>query len=90
MTYNIVLALDSSMDISEKKYKDLIELCNEYKVFILISNNKFKNLSNTQNVTLLDFSNILKDNKDYLMKDNIHLTDKGNKALINFLSNNLK
>lgn len=90
MTYNIVLALDSSMDISEKKYKDLIELCKDYKVFILISNNKFKNLSNTQNVTLLDFSNIIKDNKDYLMKDNIHLTDKGNKALINFLSNNLK
>lgn len=80
LDYNIVFLFDSSFEINNDQYKELIELCKDHEIYIL-SNNK-----DITGVKIIDFTTI----DNYYMADKIHLTDEGNKELSNILKESIK
>mgnify|MGYP004654188937 FL=1 len=89
LTNKIVLALDNTMKMSTKDYMDLIKLCSDKKVYILFINKPIEELEKKENVEILNFSEEIEKHKEYLMTDEIHLTEEGNKALSEFLKEKL-
>jgi len=91
LTYKIVFAFDSSLSLSKSEYQELIDLCNDNEIYILLTN-KNKELLNTdyKNVTFINFFEEIQNNPNYLMADKIHLTTEGNKALSQILKNSIK
>ena len=90
LSNKIVIAFDNSTIISTKEYQELIELCKDSKVYLVSSGKPLDSLGNYENVTIINFYNKIKKNKDYLMADGIHLTEKGNEALNKLLNDTLK
>lgn len=88
LNYNVVFAFDNMAKLSKKNYKELIEMCKDKKVYTLKTNNQ--NLDLGSDVTIIDFYNELQNHKEYLMLDNIHLTEEGNKALSKILKESIK
>ncbi len=90
LTNNIIFVLDSDAFISKEKYIELINICKDKKVYILVldakQENSFKDL---KNVTILDFYQEIAKNSDYLMSDRKHLNEKGNLALKEFLKDKI-
>ena len=86
----IVLAFDNSTVISIKEYQELIELCKNSKLYIVSSGKPLNSLGSYSNVTVINFYTQIQKNKDYLMADGIHLTEKGNTALNKILESSLK
>lgn len=85
INHNIVFLFDNSFKLTTKEYNEIIELCNNYNIYIisLNSNINSNNIIN-DNVKVVDFYKEIKNN-NYLMPDNIHLNSNGNKALNNIL-----
>ena len=90
LSKKIVLAFDNSTVISTKEYQELIELCKDSNLYIVASGKPLDSLGNYSNVTIINFYSKIQKNKDYLMADGIHLTEKGNKALLNMLEKTIK
>lgn len=90
LSNEIVFAFDNSTVISTKEYQELIELCKDSKIYILSSGKPLDSLGNYDNVTIINFYGKIQKNKDYVMADGIHLTEKGNEALNKILKKNLK
>lgn len=90
LSNEIFIALDDDIIISNEEYEELINLCPNQKIYILATSKPLNNLTNNKNVTIINFYKEIKKNKDYLLKDGIHLTEKGNNALINLLKTKLK
>lgn len=88
LNYNVVFAFDSIANLKEEDYKVLIEVCKDRKVYILKTNNQTLDLDNE--VTIIDYYNELQNHKEYLMPDNIHLTEDGNKALSELLKESIR
>lgn len=89
LTNNVVFAFDSSVDLTEEEYNNLIELLDGRKIYILLMNDT--NVDNDlSNVQIIDFYNEISNHPEYIMVDKIHLTPAGNQALINILEENLK
>ena len=76
--------------ISIKEYQELIELCKNSKLYIVSSGKPLNTLGSYSNVTIINFYSQIQKNKDYLMADGIHLTEKGNNALNKILESSLK
>lgn len=87
LNYNVVFAFDSIANLSVEEYKILIELCKDRNVYVLKINNKILDLDSE--VTIIDFYNELQNHKEYLMLDNIHLTEEGNNALCKLLKESI-
>ena len=87
--YNVVFVFDNSFRLSNTEYKNIINLLKDKKIYILNLNKDTIKLDN-DNVEVIDFYKNINKNSDYLMVDNIHLTDKGNKALSELLKNGIK
>lgn len=79
LDYNLVFLFDASSEISDDQYKELIEMCKDYNVYIL-SNVDY------EGAKTIKFNDI----DNYLMADKIHLTDEGNKVLSNILKENIR
>ena len=90
LSKEIVLAFDNSTVISTKEYQELIDLCKDSKIYIVSSGKPLDSLGNYDNVTIINFYNKIKKNKDYLLADGIHLTEQGNEALNKLLNETLK
>lgn len=92
ITKIIVFAFDSSVDLTLEQYKNLINLCEDKKIYILSTDedviNDLSNI-NSDNVVIIDFYKEIKSNNNYLTMDKIHLTDEGNKALSKLLNKNI-
>jgi len=84
---NIVLAFDKTLEISSSEYLELINLCKDYKIYIVDINNKYN--FTYENVNIINFYNEVISNSEYLMVDNIHLTKNGNIALAEYVKNNI-
>ena len=78
LNYNVVLAFDSKLKLSNKEYKEILNLFNNNKVYIVNIRNITLELDNVQ---IIDFYTKIKDNNNYLMADKIHLSSEGNQAL---------
>jgi len=89
ITHKIVIAFDKNVRINHEEYKELIEMCNEQEIYILIVTEEILNLS-YENVTIINFYEQLKNHNEYLMVDKIHLTEEGNLALIKILTDVIK
>lgn len=90
LTNRIVLVFDSKAGLEKNEYKNLIELCTEREVFVVSTNAKLTSaLESIPNISIIDFSSVISEHKDYLLKDNIHLSDAGNEALVSLLESTL-
>lgn len=89
LSKKIVIAFDNSTIISTKEYQELIELCKDSKLYIVSSGKPLDSLSKYDNVEVINFYSKIQKNKDYLMADGIHLTEKGNEALLKILDKKL-
>ena len=89
LSKKIVIAFDNSTIISTKEYQELIELCKDSKLYIVSSGKPLDSLSKYDNVEVINFYSKSQKNKDYLMADGIHLTEKGNEALLKLLDKKL-
>lgn len=80
----IVFAFDKKLPISNIEYIQLISLCKDHNIYILDANNQYS--FTYENVNIINFYNELAKHKEYLMIDNIHLTEEGSIALSNILN----
>ena len=87
LNYNVVFAFDAFSNLTIDDYKMLIDMCKDKKVYILKTNNQIFNLSDE--VTIIDFYKELQNHKEYLMPDNIYLTEDGNIALSQLLKESI-
>lgn len=85
ITYNIFLIFDNKFIITNKELDELTNILKDNQIYIINLNNNLN--SNYQNVHIIDFQNEINNNKDYLMIDQIHLSDKGRNALIKTIKN---
>ena len=88
LNYNVVFAFDSMAKLNIDDYKVLIEMCKDKKVYVLKTDKQILDLNSE--VTIIDFYNELQKHKEYLMPDNIHLTEEANKVLSNLLKDSIK
>ena len=82
LNHNIVLILNNKIHLSKKEYNQLIELCKNYQIYI-VDTNQLK--IEKENVTLIPFKE-----KDYLSIDGVHITKKGYKVLKESIDSKLK
>ena len=82
LTYRVVFGFDNSFEITSSQYEEILKICKDYQV-IIISLKKME--MKRENLYLFDFYTSIKNNKDYLMVDKIHLTPSGNKELVKLL-----
>ena len=75
LAYNVVLMIDSKLELKDSEYLQIIELLKDHKVYILDLNRSVN--IDKENVEIIDFYNEIKKNKKYLSFDNVHLTDEG-------------
>ncbi|MBQ2947276.1 MAG: acyltransferase [Bacilli bacterium] len=87
LNYNIVFAFDSLAKLNKDDYKVLIKMCKDKKVYVLKIDKQTFDLNSE--ITVIDFYKELQNHKEYLMPDNIHLTEEGNKVLSNLLKENI-
>lgn len=85
MTYKIVIAFDSLVDFSSKQIEEILNICNNNKIYMINISSKEINLNN-ENIQIINFYKEIKENKNYLMVDKIHLTEEGNKRLSDILN----
>lgn len=90
LSKKIIIAFDNSTVITTNEYQELIDLCKDSKLYIVSSGKPLDSLSKYDNVEIINFYSKIQKNKDYLMADGIHLTEKGNEALLKLLTNKLK
>ncbi|MBR1376191.1 MAG: acyltransferase family protein [Bacilli bacterium] len=88
LTYKIVFAFDKTLDLSIDEYNELIELCKEHEIYILLINKEYT--FDYDNVITIDFYKEISSHPEYLMVDKIHLTEDGNNALSNMLKETIK
>jgi len=88
LTNKIVLAFDKSAKITKDDYNKIIELSADRQIYIIALAEEIKNIE-LPNVRIIDFSTEIQNNDDYLMVDNIHLTEKGNAALKEMIKSEL-
>ena len=83
LPYKIVFIFDKSINITDEEMNNIIKLCDNHEIYI-VSNKKYDKAGT------IDFYKEIEDNSEYLMADKIHLSESGNKALVNLLVKTLK
>ena len=84
----LVLVFDHSLSLTTNQYESLFDIAKDKEVYVVVFNSTMKDkLSKitSTNIKLIEFDKELEKHDDYLMKDNIHLTEKGNSALRNII-----
>lgn len=89
LSNKIVFGFDNSSIISVKEYQELIDLCKEREIYIILTVKPLNSL-NSKNVYVINFYQEIQKHKDYLMADGIHLTEKGNQRLNELINEKLK
>ena len=84
----LVFIFDKELKMSKEEYQKIIDLCENCKIYICNISEKDVSFKNA-NVKVINFNSEIKQNKDYMMSDNVHLSKKGNEALINALFNQM-
>ncbi len=89
LNYKVVFVFDDTNTLNLDQYRELIELCKEHKIYILISTNNAYSIFNSiadnplgDNVVFINFYEELIKESKYLLADKIHLSDEGNDALV--------
>ena len=81
---NVVFIFDKETRISKEEYQILIDLCKDYNVYICnMTRNEYSYINN--NVKVIDFYSEIQKNENYTLNDKVHLSDNGNKKLVEVL-----
>ncbi len=86
INYNVVLVFDSLVELgslTKDKYQELLDLCKEQKLYVVKTVEK---LEVPEEISIIDFYNLLKDHPEYTVRDSAYLTEEGNKALNKLLN----
>ena len=78
LEYRLVFLFDKQAGLNEKNYRKLMELCQGHEVYIISLTKKKPEI---ENATVIDFYAEIKTHPEYLLKDKVHLSEEGNKAL---------
>ena len=90
LNYKVAFILDGSMNLTKKEYEELINLCDGHQIyFVSLTEYMNSTLNNLININIINYYNELLNHKEYLMKDNIHLTESGNIKLNELLKDSL-
>ena len=88
LSNKIVVSFDNKSNIQKSDYEKLIELCGDSDIYI-VKNVDIELDFQEENVHIIDFYKEIKEHKEYLLKDKVHLSEEGNKALISSLKEEL-
>ncbi len=80
LEHKIIFLYDSGFPIPQDGYEKLIGLCDGHEIYICKIIDDIPDLDGS-NVKMIDFRDQIRGNRDYLMADGIHLSQKGCKAL---------
>lgn len=89
LSHRLVLLFDKNSNLTLEHYEKIIELCSENKIYIVTIDIELNSLT-SEKVEIIDFTTVLKNNKDYYMADGIHLSQKGNEKLNELLKSSIK
>lgn len=87
LSHNVVLIFDSSINISDKEYRELVKMCRNYNLYVVDMDGSVPSI---KGINIVNFYEVIKKNKGYVQFDNVHLTDKGAFALTDLISSYLK
>ena len=85
---SIIVAIDQTNDISKTDYEKIVQLAKDQNVYFLFIYHEpfaFKE----ENISTLNFYKEMQNHSDYFMVDGVHLSDKGNQKLIQFIQNSI-
>ena len=87
LTYNIILAFDSSTNLSISEYESILDLLKDNNVLIVSSSKNIKDIKKLEkeNVKIVSMYEEIKNNNEYLMADRLHLTDEGSKKMVELI-----
>ncbi len=89
LTYNVVLLVDKSSNITGNQWSKILDVLADRKVyFVTLEPLEFENVWSY--VTVIDFSKKINKNPDYLLMDKKHLSVDGNKALTEYIVKKIK
>ena len=87
LTYNIILAFDSSTNLSISEYESILDLLKDKNVLIVSSSKNIKDIKKLEkeNIKIVSMYEEIKNNNEYLMADRLHLTDEGSKKMVELI-----
>lgn len=87
LTYNIILAFDSSTNLSISEYESILDLLKDNNVLIVSSSKNIIDIKKLEkeNIKIVNMYEEIKNNNDYLMADRLHLTDEGSKKMVELI-----
>lgn len=85
-TNKIVFIFDKSSNLTIKEYQNLTNLLKNNQIYIVTTTN-FENKIESKNIKIINLYEEIQKNNNYVMKDGIHLTKKGNEQLILMIKN---
>lgn len=92
LSHNVVFAFNNNTQLTKKDYEEIIEICKDCNIYLLVLDedtyNELLSLNNDKLhlITLYDKVDV----KTHYLKDKIHLNDAGNEILGNLLIENIK
>lgn len=89
LSEKVVFLFDKNIELTKEELEELMNICIDHKIYILSLNEKTQHLLKEikkENIKIIDFNMELENNKNYMMVDKIHLTEQGNEALRNLLT----
>ena len=89
LEYKIVLLFDKESSLNKNEYNKIIDLCKDHKIYIINLTNEELNFENNL-VKVIDFYKEIKNNKEYLAVDKVHLSSKGNEKLTEIIVSNIE
>ncbi|MBR4461982.1 MAG: hypothetical protein IKS51_05315 [Erysipelotrichaceae bacterium] len=89
LEHNIVFLYDSQFALSQSDYDKLIGLFKDHEIYLCkISDDSL--VFSDANVTVIDFQDQIRKNRDYLMADGVHLSQMGCQALAEAIAGSIK
>lgn len=80
----VVFAFDNNMNLSINDYQKFINILNDHDIYIISMVPM-----DIKNATIIDLSSEIKEHKEYLMVDGIHLSEQGNNRLKELIKSNV-
>ncbi len=65
-------------NLTNDKYQELLDLCKEQKIYVVKTVEK---IDVPEGITIIDFYPLLKENRDYTVRESNYLSESGNNAL---------
>lgn len=86
LTHKVVFILDKSANLNRLEYQAIFDLCKNNEIYIVATTKEaLVTLNDFKDIHIIDFYQEIEANPSYLMTDNIHLAEEGNRALSNIL-----